>query len=308
MKRAIFLMMLAGQALAERPVALEWPEVPFIQLRMAYLGASMLPPVPSDHITTQREFLSRAPFVQSDQGVGVDLDSLPPEFAVAATGGKLSASDFHQLAAKAYFAKRPFPAQLAALHAELNIGSSRWETVEVSSLITQSRRRIHFPADEVIAATLERREIAPGTTFLAAELDAAGQVRETHAARMRADHRMDFTIYDAQGARRADSENFHAPMQCFTCHSRNAQRASPFREFPAPAPANNGFQPAVHETLGQTEASLVQRMARPKQDSDVFGDYAGLAAVKLQRRAAAGPVEPWVSALLARVAAQYPQN
>ena len=319
-------LVLAGLAFASvasaRPLKLEWPELDFLRYRMAYLGASLVAPVPSTHVTTQREMLSRAPFVLDGADVtpdqfALDLDALPPALAAqfekaAGDSRVLSSADFQALGAAGYLTARPLPDTLAQLYAQQGIPGPRWDEVLEDSLITRSTRRIRYRLDVVLDATLASREVPPGTVFVAEDLGARGQVQETHVIAMRPDYRVDFALYDAEGHRRVESlihpEKFQAPLSCFTCHAKTSQRPSPFWEFPDPAPLQEGFQPKIHETLSPGEARLVHRLWRAKQDSDVMGTYAGLAAVKLKRRAAAGPVEDWVTQLVKRVDAAYPSH
>ena len=315
--RLALLLGAVSAATAARPLPLEWPELDFIDYRMAYLGASLLPPVPADHVTGKREFLSRAPFLQTPSGLALDLDALPADLAsqlaaASAATHQLAAADFQALGSPDYLAARPFPLSTADLFAQQGIPGERWDTVLTDSLITRSTRRIHFRTDVVLEALLDKREVPPGTVFIAEDLGGRGEVLETHVTQMRADYRVDFALYGKDGHRRLESEShpekFQAPLSCFTCHAKTSQRPSPFWEFPDAAPVQEGFQPKVHESLTPGEARLVHRLWRAKQDSDVFGSYTGLAAIRLKRRAAAGPVPAWASDLRKRIDQQFPSH
>src|SRR4051794_15720971 len=73
----------ASAACAERPLRLDWPADAFSQYRMAYIGASLVPVVPSAEEPTANAMAARSPFVHGESRVAVDLDALAPALAAA---------------------------------------------------------------------------------------------------------------------------------------------------------------------------------------------------------------------------------
>jgi hypothetical protein len=301
---------------AAEPLLLAWPDSGFRQTSFAYLGASLVPLVPSSAPATTAAFLGRAPFVVGEGRVAIDLAALPADararLSEAAGGapGPLPQAAFELAGAESYLATRPFPDTRDALAREAGIGAStRWDSVVVDSLNTRSARRVHFRIDAVLGEYLQDG-LPEGALFVADELDAGGRVRETHVHRLRADRWRDYALYDAEGRRRLASptapSRFTTPLDCLACHS-GGRRKSPFFFFPDPAPLDAGFQPGIRESLTPAEKALVKRLSTPKLGRETHGDYAGLAAVRLLRRAAVRPLEDWERTLLERLGLAVPR-
>lgn len=287
-------------------LALDWPAVPGRQRLLGYLGASLAPLVRRAAPASLEARLAAPPFRRREDGLAWDLEALDPATGrllreAAAASPPVERLDFEEAVAganRAYLGTRPLAGDLAALRAELGIPGAAWATVEVESAIAGGRRRIRFVPRTALAARLEARATGRplaypvGTAFLAEELAADGTVDETHVLVKRLDQAWDFALYDRAGKRRIESPHrprrFEAPTTCFACHSGTA-RVPPFREFPDPGPEIGGRRLAVHFPLTPAEAGLVRRLRPPGGIEDqVFGDYPGLAAVRLTRAAAAG--------------------
>lgn len=292
---------LVGQVLAQ-PLPLDWPSGTSRRAwLLAYLGGSLVEPVPSATPPTLDRWLGRSPFLTQGSRVSLDLDALHPEDAAALASAaegegptaRLSQRAFRQVGSDAYLRRRPFPATYPALAQAWGLDGEDWSHVEVDSVISRSVRRIRFRPDTVLAAAAEHGNdpvYPPGTRFLAEELAEDGRLREVHVMRKRVDGTWDFALYDGAGPRRQASAHhprrFSAPMSCAACHS-SVRRFPPFREFPDPSDPIAGMTPEVRIQLSAAELQLVRARKAPvsRTADGVLGDYVGLAAVLKARRA-----------------------
>jgi hypothetical protein len=257
--------------------------------------------------------------------VWLDLEALASETAAElreaaasnAPSDRLDLHEFHDGGADGYQRARPFPEDIEGLRSELGIDSDpRWWWVDVDSVVIRGTRRVVFPAEVALDAALGTLDAVPaagntgvhypvGTTFLAEERGADGVVHETHVSRKRADQDWDYALYDHDGVRRTHSpampQRFRVPTTCSGCHN-SSLRLPPFRDFPDVAPPIGGFQPIVRMELDAEEAALVRRLDGTAAAHDrVLGRYAGVVAVRLQRKAAAGELSGWEPAAWARL-------
>lgn len=307
----------AASASGAEVVGLQWPDNPAQRAIFAYEAASLRPVMPTAARPTLEERLRAAPFVTGEARVGLDLSTLDAEAAAAiraaapqaGSGTLLNLGTWAPVAEKLYGPRRA-PRTLAefkALHGVL-VGPD-WASVDVRSILTKAKRRIWYDARKVLESTVTAMESGTPlsypveTWFLTEQLEDDGSLVETHLIGKRADHEMDYLLYDAKGVLDVHSaeSNMKSPTTCFACH-RNARRLTPFAEFPDAAPPLNGFQPAIEIQLDATQTAIVRAfvMTGPRPD-DTHGTYGGIAALRLRKSIADGSAQPWARKLWPRL-------
>lgn len=305
---------------------LEWPASRTQQELAAYLAGSLRTVHETAARPTLEQRLSAKPFVVDQQRVALDLSSFDAPTAkalksVAAPAGgglQLGYRAFVKRAEPLYSERRYFLAKLVYLKNRLGFDTDPgWRHVDVDSLITKTRRRLWFHVKNVLDAALDGLErgrpwvFAPGTWFIAEDMDAHGHVEEVHVLGKRADWDWDFAIYDANGTVSAVSptqpQMMKVPTTCYTCH-RSSGRMPPFRDFPAPSAPVGHVTPKVLVELSAKDAAIVRALTqRPPKADEPLGNYAGLAALALRELAAApGPKPEWVAPLWKRARAAVP--
>lgn len=332
---AAVLLFLAAVGAALGPVAaaprerevltLEWPDQTVQRELNAYLIASLLNIKQTSQRPTLDERLAARPFAIGEGRVGIDLSALDLSTAralravasPAGAGLALSQEAFFPTAEKLYLERRYFMGQISHLRKSLHMDSDPlWSSVEVLSVVTRTRRRIWFHAGEVVITAVTAMErggslvYRPGTWFLVDDLDARGQVTETHVLGKRADWEWDFAIYDARGVVAPHSPSLgtemRVPTSCFRCH-RTSGRLPPFADFPGPSAEMNGMTPRVDVTLTPAEQAIVRAFQGRAAAEDAMGDYAGLAALKFRKvMRAPGPHPEWMQGMWKRLVRLVP--
>lgn len=312
---------MAGAAGAD-VVGLQWPENRVQQALFAYHASSLMPVKPTAARPTLEQRLAAPPFVTGEGRVGLELDHFDAPTAAAiravaaqaGAGANVAFATFSPAAEKLYGPHRA-PATLAELKKQHGIQEGAdWAFVDVMSLLTKNRRRIWYNARTVLEASVAAMESGTelsypvGTWFLSEQFHPDGVLTEFHILGKRADHEIDYLLYDKDGKLGIQSceSNMRAPTTCFACH-RNARRLTPFAEFPGPASTVAGFTPEVMMTLTDLEKEIARAFvitgARP---DDTHGTYGGLAAIRLRARMADGSAPAWAKALWPRLVKLVP--
>lgn len=319
---SFLVLCLAASAAGADVVGLQWPENRVQRELFAYSGVSLRELAPTQARPTLEERLAGAPFVTGEGRVAFDVEAFDAETqtelrAVAAQAGAGAQVTFMQWAPvmeKLYGPRRAAPTLEAHKARHRIMQGDTWTYVDVKSLLTKARRRIHYDGRIVLEAAARALETGSpvsypvGTWFLSEQFNPEGDLTEFHLIGKRPDHDNDYLLYDRNGKLGIKSVelNMKAPTTCFACH-RNARRLTPFAEFPDPASTVAGFTPEVLVELTDAEKAICRAFAPtgPRND-DTFGAYAGLAAVKLKPRIADGTAPGWAKALWPRLVKLVP--
>ena len=319
---SLFVLCVGVSAAGAEVVGLQWPENRVQQMLFAYGAAALMPVKPTDKRPTLEERLAAPPFVTGESRVGLELSNFDADAAgairavaaKAGAGATLNFGTWSPVLEKLYGPHRA-PVKLAALMQQTGLKQGPdWDSVDVTSLLTKSTRRIWYNARTVLESTAQAMETGQeltyptGTWFMTEQIHEDGTLVEYHLLGKRADHELDYLLYDKNGNLSIGSAelNMRTPTTCFACH-RNARRLSPFAEFPEAAAPMNGFTPAVHFPMTAPEKLIAKAFvltgARP---DDTHGTYGGIAAIRLRQQMAAGTAPAWGKALWPRLVKLVP--
>ena len=200
-------------------------------------------------------------------------------------------------------------------------GTERWCQLEVKqSLVTGTRRRIHFDKDAAVQALLNWRggsgataALMPwpvGTIFVAESLDAEGHALDTEVLLVRSGT-PDFRLFDEAGN---ESHTFrqpgdspggprqrNVPVVCAGCHNGTGF-FPPMTNFPT--------EPAVHEMTvseGARDILVINKFLEGfHRSGGTFGPYASILLGQLRAGMAAGRLTAADKARAAALQPRYP--